>query len=111
MSEYVSIKEIVLQRLEASLPELAERFDVEIIGIFGSVSRGEDTIDSDVDVLYAFRNGGLPLRDFFAFRNYLSELFGRPVDLVPIKWMEPNIQPYIERDMILYSPQQVSADA
>ena len=43
MSEYVSIKKTVLQKLEESLPELAERFDVAVIGIFGSVSRGEDT--------------------------------------------------------------------
>ena len=111
MSEYVSIKKTVLQKLEESLPELAERFDVAVIGIFGSVSRGEDTKDSDVDILYAFKNGGLPLRDFFAFRDYLTELFGRQVDLVPIKWIEPGIQPFIEQDMILYSPQQVSAEA
>ena len=111
MSEYVSIKETVLQKLEENLLELADRFDVEIIGIFGSVSRGEDTSESDVDVLYAFKNGGLPLRDFFAFKDFLEELFGRPVDLVPIKWMEPNIQPYIEQDMIIYSPGESSTYA
>ncbi|WP_425438229.1 nucleotidyltransferase domain-containing protein [Methanocorpusculum vombati] len=49
----------------------------ETIGIFGSVSRGEDTPESDVDVLYAFRFGGLPLRSFLhsngIWRSYSDE--------------------------------------
>lgn len=102
MSEYVSVKEDVLKKLDAHLPQIRERFEVETIGIFGSVSRGEDTADSDVDVLYAFRSGGLPLREFIAFKRYLEELFGRPVDLVPIKWMDPLLRPYIEQEMILF---------
>ena len=77
MSEYVSIKKTVLQKLEESLPELAERFDVEVIGIFGSVSRGEDTKDSDVDVLYAFKNGGLPLRVLYSATTWQNSLDGR----------------------------------
>lgn len=102
MSEYVSIKEEVLRKLNENLTEIRERFDIETIGIFGSVSRGEDTPESDVDVLYSFISGGLPLRRFFAFKKYLEELFGREVDLVPVKWMAPELKPYIEQDMILY---------
>lgn len=102
MSEYVSVKEDVLRKLDAHLPQIRERFGIETIGIFGSVSRGEDTADSDVDILYAFRSDGLPLREFIAFKRYLEELFGRPVDLVPIKWMDPLLRPYIEQDMILF---------
>ncbi|MCZ0861362.1 nucleotidyltransferase domain-containing protein [Methanocorpusculum sp. MG] len=102
MSEYVSTKEEVLRKFDAHLPQIRERFGVETLGIFDSVSQGEDTPESDVDVLYAFRSGGLPLREFFAFKRYLEELFGRTVDLVPIKWMDPLLRPYIEQDMILF---------
>lgn len=54
MTSDVSIKEDVLARLKENLPEIRERFFVDIIGIFGSVSRGEDTAESDVNVLYKF---------------------------------------------------------
>ena len=103
MPEYRSIKEDVLKKLAENLSEIQERFDVETIGIFGSVSRGEDTPDSDVDVLYRFTNGSLPLREFIAFKDYLELLFGRAVDLVSLDFVEPMIQPYVMKEMILYA--------
>jgi uncharacterized protein len=109
MSEYASIKKEVLTKLEANLPEIRERFGIETIGIFGSVSREEDTAESDVDVLYAFKTGGVPLREFFAFKQYLEDLFGRTVDLVPVRWLAPSLRPYIERDMILFEANKAEA--
>lgn len=109
MSAYVSIKEEVLRKLEANLPEIRERFSIDTIGIFGSVSRGEDTPESDVDVLYSFTTGGLPLREFCAFKQYLEELFGRSVDLVPVKWLDPLLKPHIEAEMILFPAQEAIA--
>ena len=70
------------------------------------MSREEDTPDSDVDVLYAFETGGVPLREFFAFKQYLEDLFGRTVDLVPVRWLAPSLRPYIDRDMILFGAQR-----
>lgn len=40
---YVSIRDEVLRNLERELPFLEREFDIETIGVFGSVSRGEDT--------------------------------------------------------------------
>jgi predicted nucleotidyltransferase len=51
MSEYVSIKNEVVKKLEEHLPEIRERFGIEMLGVFGSVSRGEDKPDSDIDIL------------------------------------------------------------
>ena len=53
--QYTSIKEITVNKLEEHLPELQRRFGIECIGIFGSVSRGEDTQDSDIDTSTFFR--------------------------------------------------------
>jgi predicted nucleotidyltransferase len=36
---------------------LGNVFSVETIGVFGSVSRGEDTAESDIDLFSAFRDG------------------------------------------------------
>lgn len=99
-SVYVSIKEDVLKKLEVNLPEIRERFGIETIGIFGSVARGEDTPESDVDVLYRFYPNRI---DYFAFldlADYLKDLFGRKVDLVSLDDLRPLFRKYAEPDMI-----------
>jgi len=101
MSEYVSIKEEVLQKLEANMPEIRERFGIETLGIFGSVSRGEDTPESDVDVLYRFEKSRGRMRDFVGFHDYLQELFGREIDLISIDFISPLIETEVRNDTIL----------
>lgn len=102
MTEYRSIKSDVLSKLEMHLSELQERFDIEVIGLFGSVSRGEDTPDSDVDILYRFKNGSVPLKTYAAFHEYLEELFQRPVEIISLDFIELGIKSSVESDMILY---------
>lgn len=68
MAEYQSIKSDVLSKLEAHLPEIRERFGIETLGLFGSVSRGEDTSDSDVDILYRFGTDVVRLRQFMGLK-------------------------------------------
>jgi len=96
MTEYQSIKEDVLTKLEAHMPELRNRFGIDTIGIFGSVSRGEDRPGSDVDVLYTFRPGESTLANLVSLGTYLEELFGRKVDLIA----ERSLSPYIRSDVI-----------
>lgn len=101
-SSYVSIRDEVLRKLERELPYLQKEFDIETIGIFGSVSRGEDTPDSDVDVLYTFKHGAIGIRKFLDLADFLEDLFGRKVELVSEKYLSPYIRPYVEADVILY---------
>lgn len=103
MAEYQSIKSDVLSKLEAHLPEIRERFGIETLGLFGSVSRGEDTSDSDVDILYRFGTDVVRLRQFMGLKYYLEDLFERNVDLVGIDWIEPSIESYVKEEMILFS--------
>ena len=109
MTEYLSIREETLRCLEENLSEIRMRFGIETIGIFGSVSRGEDTPESDVDVLYRFADDESVTTDMFlAFADYLETLFGRHVDLVSIDYIDPYIEPYIRKDAICY-PQEALA--
>jgi len=62
---------------------LLRRFHVSSLSIFGSVARGDARQNSDVDILVEFEPGAAI--GFFAFarlQKSLSELVGRPVDLV-----------------------------
>ena len=108
-SEYVSIKEEVLKKLEANLPEIRERFGVETIGIFGSVSRGEDTADSDIDVLYLFRENKGSMSTIIPLIDYLQNLFGRRVDLVSINYISPLIEQYVKSDAIIFGTKEAAA--
>ncbi|MCZ0860179.1 nucleotidyltransferase family protein [Methanocorpusculum sp. MG] len=103
MPAYVSIKEDVLRKLSEHFPELRERFGLETIGIFGSVASGEDTPDSDIDILYAYQEGKQGgMKEYFAVIEYLEELLGRKIDFVPITYMQPYFRTSIEPSMILF---------
>ena len=78
------------------------RFGVSTVGIFGSVARGEDTAESDVDVLYLFEENRGDLFEFVAFHEYLEELFGRNVALVSLEYIDQHLKPYIQADALLY---------
>lgn len=102
MLEYKSIKDDVLKKLEENFFEIQNRFGIETIGIFGSVSRGEDTLESDVDILYRYVDDNVTLENMLGLKAYLEDLFGREVDLVGIRWIDPMMKPYVETDMILF---------
>lgn len=67
---------------EARLAAVCGRYGVARLMIFGSVARGTAEPSSDVDVLYELQPGrrlGWEIEDL---SDELSDLFGRPVDLV-----------------------------
>ena len=109
MTSDVSIKEDVLARLKENLPEIRERFFVDIIGIFGSVSRGEDTAESDVDVLYTFSEGKGSYDTFLDLADYLENLFQRKVDVVSLTYLSPHVKPYVEPEMILFGSSEAAS--
>ncbi|MGN1157542.1 MAG: nucleotidyltransferase family protein [Agathobacter sp.] len=70
--------------------------------LFGSYSRGEQTKDSDVDILVLLdkiRPIGLK---FFGMWNDLEELLGRKVDLVSEGTLLPFAQQSADKDKILF---------
>lgn len=61
--------------------ELAERFGVQELSLFGSTVRNEAGPDSDVDILVTMDIAGDWKRSF-DLQFFLEELLGHPVDLV-----------------------------
>jgi predicted nucleotidyltransferase len=54
------------------------------LSAFGSVARGEDRPDSDVDLLYVSASDSKnSLWDLWDLRDELAQLLGRKIDLVP----------------------------
>lgn len=67
--------------LQAHKDELHDRFHVESLSIFGSVSRGTARPDSDIDILVCYRNTP-GIFEFLRLKQYLEGIMGRRVDLV-----------------------------
>jgi hypothetical protein len=76
--------------LRAHLPDLARRYHINALGVFGSYIRNEQRPDSDLDILVAFDE--VPsLLTFVGIQNELSDLLGVPVDLVHRSGLKPFI--------------------
>jgi predicted nucleotidyltransferase len=65
--------------------------------VFGSMTRGEERPDSDLDLLVTF-DPPISLLDQFGLVNDLSEICGREVDLMTR--VHPYFAPYIEPTLI-----------
>lgn len=76
--------------------EICRQNDVSKVGVFGSMARGEENEESDIDLLVDFSRRGITLLDIVRIERELSEALGRKVDLVT----EGAISPYL-RDRIL----------
>jgi predicted nucleotidyltransferase len=70
----------IKDRLKAELPALRERYAVERLGICGSFVRGDQTGESDVDLLVTFTETP-DLLEFVNLKRHLEDILGRDVDL------------------------------
>ena len=78
--------------------ELAERFTVKRIGVFGSFARGNKRAESDVDIIVEFAE---PTFDHYMDLKFrLEEVLQRPVDLVIADTVKPRLKSIIEREVI-----------
>ncbi|MGH9235613.1 MAG: nucleotidyltransferase family protein [Acidimicrobiales bacterium] len=64
------------------IAEICQRYGVARLEVFGSVGRGDERPDSDVDVLYELAPGARLGWEIEDLTDELSEVLGRPVDLV-----------------------------
>ena len=51
------------------------KFHIKKIGVFGSFARGEQTIDSDVDILVEFKENQETFDNYMDLKFYLEDLF------------------------------------
>ncbi|MBQ7531486.1 MAG: nucleotidyltransferase family protein [Paludibacteraceae bacterium] len=87
-----------IQLLKAHAPILHERYGVTSMSLFGSVARGEQKENSDVDVLVDMPAS---LRGVGGANDYLESLLGCHVDMVRNHGhLTPFFRKQIERDGI-----------
>ena len=94
MNELEEIKEV----LKTHKKYLKQKFYVDKLGIFGSFSKGEETSESDVDILVEI-NGPVGW-EFFDLKDLLEENLHRNVDLVTLDSLKPLLRERILKEVI-----------
>jgi predicted nucleotidyltransferase len=69
--------------------------------LFGSFARGEETPDSDVDILVVLDHSQPVGLEFFGMYEDLTKMLGRPVDLVVDRSLASFARESVDRDKIL----------
>lgn len=92
-------KDEILNILREQLPCLRETYGVNTIGLFGSYSRGEQNMESDVDLFVRFERP-IGFFKFIALENHLSEALGLKTELVTEDAIKPVIKPSVMRDVV-----------
>ena len=89
MDTHPALDELLL-KLNTIFPSIQEKYHVKSLEVFGSFLRGEETSESDLDLLVTFSE--MPgLFTFLKLENYLSDALGIEVDLVMKDSLKPNI--------------------
>ena len=90
----------ILARLRALEAEL-RRMGVRSLALFGSVARGEDTPESDVDIVVSIEpEAKLSLLGFAGISRRLTDLLEREVDLVEREVLRPAFAQEVARDEV-----------
>jgi len=72
--------------------------NVAMLGIFGSVARGEDTPNSDIDLLVRLSKP-VGFVEFIALEDTFKEILGRNVDLATESSLHPLIRKNVLADL------------
>lgn len=94
MDRFADLSEKVLPLLRP----LARR-----VSVFGSFARGEDTVESDVDLLVDFeqpRARPLGLMGWVRLERELTRRVGRRVEIVSEASLNRHVRPYVEADLV-----------
>lgn len=89
----------LLRRRRAAVREIAAQYGATNLRVFGSVARGDDGPDSDIDIA-ADLPDSTSLFDLAGLRNDLSDLLEASVDVVPTRSLRPGVAADVERDAV-----------
>lgn len=78
----------VLRANAARVLDVARRHGAIDVSVFGSVARGHDRLDSDIDLLMSFRPG-VDLFDLVDLTEELEQLLGTGVDVISVGGLTP----------------------
>ena len=93
-------REAVIETLRQH-KEALNQHGVAHAGLFGSVSRGEQRTDSDIDIMIDLNpEAHLSVFDYVDLKAYIASLFEGPVDVVNREGLKPYMRPAAMLDVV-----------
>ncbi len=83
-----------IDEIKRKILSILKRYNVKRAGIFGSIARGEENEESDIDILVEIM-GRMSLLDFAGLKLELEEALGQRVDLGEYSTIKPIIKEQI----------------
>ena len=93
-----TLEEVKLE-IQALKPVLKKRFKVETIDVFGSYSRGEQTKNSDLDLLVTYSES-VDLLLVSSLRRYLRRKLHMRVDVVSKEFLNKRIKDQVLEEAV-----------
>lgn len=85
-----------------SIIDIFKPYNPKRLAVFGSYARGENTSESDIDILYSF-NTSLGIFSLVKIKNQLEKVLDKKVDLVSERYIDEKLKRNIEKDLkIIY---------
>lgn len=89
----------ILRFLSSQRQEMAARFGVRRLALFGSHARDAAGPASDIDILVEF-DGPASAKRYFGLQFFLEDHLGSPVDLVTEKALRDELRPHVESEAV-----------
>jgi predicted nucleotidyltransferase len=90
----------VIARLKKAEPALRAR-GIRRAAVFGSVARGEERPESDIDIMIEFETGREgSIYGYMGVKEYVASLFDGPVDVIDRDALKPYLRGPSARDAI-----------
>jgi uncharacterized protein len=90
----------ILERLRENERALRER-GVTHAAVFGSRARGDDSPDSDTDIMIDIDpEAPLSVYDYVGLKRFIAGLFDGPVDVIDREALKPYVRPPAEGDAV-----------
>jgi uncharacterized protein len=88
----------IIQILQENKAELFKKYPIKTMALFGSYSRGEETPESDVDVMVELSRPDA--RAFINLSYELEKIVHRKIDLVSKNGVKERYMKSIEKDLL-----------
>ena len=90
----------IIEKLRAHEADLRAQ-GVAHAALFGSLARGDDRPDSDIDILVDLDPAiVVTIFDYAGVKELIADMFDRPVDVVSRESLKPRVQPTATADVI-----------
>lgn len=91
---------VIIDYLKDHKTDFSQRYSIEKIGLFGSFATNQNTENSDIDIVYQTSSKGLTFSQVSQLEDELCSEFGKNIDLVNEKYMNPLIKRKAQKDII-----------